>query len=62
MILKVFVTVMLAFLVGCSTFPEQVAERGIVAAETKKAAKVKLNLNRNLDKLTPEVLYLLLTA
>jgi predicted negative regulator of RcsB-dependent stress response len=58
--LKVFVTVMLVFLVGCSTFPEKLAEREVVAAESQKAAKV--NLNRSLDKLTPEVLYLLLTA
>ncbi len=62
MILKVFVILVITSLGGCSTFPEKVTERAVRAVELQKTAKVSLNLNRSQDKLTPEILYLLLSA
>jgi len=60
MILKVFVMVVLTFLVGCSTMPEQFAVRDGLAEES--LVPVKAHANRALDKLTPDFLYLFLTA
>ena len=62
MILKVFVILAITFVGGCSTFPEKVVERAVRAAELQKTANVRLNLNQRQDKLTPEILYLLLSA
>ena len=60
MILKVFVMVVLTSLAGCSTMPEQFAARDGLAEES--LVPVKAHANRAPDKLTPEFLYLFLTA
>lgn len=59
-ILKVFLMVALTFLVGCSTMPEQIVARDGLAEEP--LVSLKAHANRAPDKLTPEFLYLFLTA